>query len=190
MKKAAKHKKELKKTFSFYKLHYGVRPPYNVITDAEFLEACGTAGVDPRRELLAELDEKMTPIVTPDIMRDLRERKVWSAVDHGKTFFYLKDPDPAPVRAKTVTVSAVWEDEDTPVLSPAAQSVARRIGGANPGHYMVATNDKLLRRELGRVPGVPLLHFDSERKYATKKETAHFVNTKSNTPALQRATAP
>ena len=162
MKKAAKHKKELKKTLAFYKLHYAFKPPFNVIADAEFLIACSRAGIDPRREILLELDEQMTPIVTPEILRDLRERKEWAAVDHAKTFFYMKDKQMYIERENTVLIATERWDR---ALTPPAESVKRRIGSDNESRYIVATNDPLLRRELGNVPGVPLLHVDEDRKY-------------------------
>ncbi|KAJ9462558.1 rRNA-processing protein utp23 [Diplonema papillatum] len=168
MKQSAKHRKECKKTISFFKLHYSVKPPFSVVVDTSFLRACADLDLQPRHELLTELDDKMTPITTPAILEELRQAKEWSAHKHAKTFFLLKDGQEirqseekaeGPQRRHTVFVACEPGADD---LTDAALSVRRLIGNTNSGKYMVATNDKALRRILNRVPGVPLLHLDED----------------------------
>eukprot|EP01063_Lacrimia_lanifica_P018802 TRINITY_DN25747_c0_g1_i1.p1 TRINITY_DN25747_c0_g1~~TRINITY_DN25747_c0_g1_i1.p1 ORF type:complete len:238 (+),score=98.35 TRINITY_DN25747_c0_g1_i1:109-822(+) len=164
MKRGAKHKKELKKSLSFYKLHYGVRPPYKVLVDESFLASCSRLDLNPRHAILLELDEKMTPIVTPEILREVKDTKDYEAIKHAKTFFFLKEKkdEAAPVRQNTMLVATEqWKERP---VTPGGLSIKKWVGKTNPEHYMVATNDKSLRRDLGNVPGVPLLHVDEDQK--------------------------
>eukprot|EP01064_Diplonema_japonicum_P025484 TRINITY_DN3690_c0_g1_i1.p1 TRINITY_DN3690_c0_g1~~TRINITY_DN3690_c0_g1_i1.p1 ORF type:complete len:167 (+),score=47.90 TRINITY_DN3690_c0_g1_i1:34-534(+) len=166
MKRAARHKKDSKKAISFYKLHYGIKPPYSVIMDAEFLKACANNGLHPRHEVLTELDEKMTPITTNEILAQLKEEREWESFKHAKTFFLMKEKTKGTaVRENVMLISdTAWKDRE---LSAAAQSIKRIVGRTNENHYLVASNNADLRRDLGNVSGVPLMHVDEELKYAS-----------------------
>ena len=180
MKRGAKQKKEFKKILSHYGLHYGFRAPYKVIIDVSFMVACSQVGMDgihPRHEILSTLDEKMTPITTPEVLDELKELKEWGAFKHAKTFFLMKNKDTS-VRKNTMMICDD-ENKEFRALDNISMSVKKIIKNDNAERYMVATNNENLRRDLGNIPGVPILSVDSEFKKViiakTSKSTAKQV---------------
>ncbi|CAM9290113.1 unnamed protein product [Choristocarpus tenellus] len=148
--------KQYRRYLRFFRIVYGITPPYKVILDGNFLHQCISTKVDIDRRLASVLQGASFRLYTPKAAQDELEAL---GPDFDAAFQFAKTHCRAIFgpRAVTVQEGGSEEGQDGGGDDPAEQ-IARAVGVDNPNKYIVATQDENLRVRLRKVPGCPLLH--------------------------------
>jgi U3 small nucleolar RNA-associated protein 23 len=138
--------KASRKALAFFRLIFGIHPPYRVLLDGNFLATALRLRMEWAR-LLPKLLHVVPALahlhVTQCVMGELEA---------------LGEPAAeALALARTLPLLKCRAKHGHPDACTAAECARRLVGGANEGKWLVATQDGELRAELRRVPGVPLL---------------------------------
>jgi U3 small nucleolar RNA-associated protein 23 len=139
--------KSYRKWLRFFRIVYGVKPPYRVLLDGNFVHICLSHSI-PIRERLAGVLQ-----VQPDQIKLLVPRTVsaeLAALGEGfqKSLEYVKGKG-----SGCLPVDDQAEGKGTP-----AEQILALIGESNEKGYLVATQDENLRQKLRAVPGCPVIY--------------------------------
>lgn len=138
------------------------REPYQVLVDAEMVSTCVGASFELHKGLERTVQGEVKPMITQCCIRSLYDAKNEEAIALAKTFERRR-------------CNHSQKDPKKPLDCIADIT---NIGGANKFRYVVATMDQELRKELRRVPGVPLLFMNRSVMVMEpmSKATANFTS--------------
>jgi len=182
-----KKHKHTRRAVAFYKVHHGMREPFKVLLDGNFIHAarsCGLPEVDKHLENL--LGGRAKTYVTPCVMAELRglgtEFRDSAAAARQVQLHYCGHGDGGSGGATTVA---------------AAECLLQQVGDANTQRWWVGTQDRALRRALADVPGAPLLfvsingmHLEQPSDAAKAAAAPATDAGGSAVPVYERASAP
>eukprot|EP01122_Echinamoeba_exundans_P007259 TRINITY_DN218_c0_g1_i1.p1 TRINITY_DN218_c0_g1~~TRINITY_DN218_c0_g1_i1.p1 ORF type:complete len:362 (+),score=91.12 TRINITY_DN218_c0_g1_i1:56-1141(+) len=134
--------KRLKKLLLYYKVHYGIEPPFRVIVDGSFMLYALEKKLYFREQLPKVLQAKAMPMVTKCIVAELRKNE-------------NNDRFGAALMAKRLEHVACGHD-DHPV---SAAECVKSVLESQPKTFLIATQNGDLQKALERIPGVPTLFF-------------------------------
>lgn len=139
-----KRYKSFRKTLRFYRVNFNLQEPFHVLIDGTFILQALRGKVHIKEQLPKILGGKMTPMVTPCTLNELRNigDKASGASIIAKGYYRLKCHHKDPIGARECIESVIGEDND------------RR--------FLVATNDDSLRSNLRKLPCCPLLFLRGE----------------------------
>eukprot|EP00002_Diphylleia_rotans_P029513 TRINITY_DN6014_c0_g1_i1.p1 TRINITY_DN6014_c0_g1~~TRINITY_DN6014_c0_g1_i1.p1 ORF type:complete len:260 (+),score=71.56 TRINITY_DN6014_c0_g1_i1:70-849(+) len=138
----ATRKKHIRKYLNHFRMVFGIKEPYNVIVDGNFLHTCMACKVG-FREGLASIFENAFPCVTSCIVNELKNM--------GEEF------SNAALIARRLQHIPCRHD---PSLTP-AECILSVIGESNPGKRAVASQDKRLREKLAKTGNAPLVFLNA-----------------------------
>ncbi|TWW65562.1 rRNA-processing protein UTP23 homolog [Takifugu flavidus] len=135
-----KRQKQAKKTISFYKYSFNLREPFQILIDGTFCQAALKNKIQIKEQLPKYLMGEVQLCTTTCAMKELECL--------GKELYGAKI-----ILQKYQTRRCA---HTSPV--PAAECLLSMLGGQNPHHYFIATQDRTLTTALKNIPGVPLLY--------------------------------
>lgn len=132
--------KKSKRTINFYQKVFNFREPYQIILDAEFVQAALISKIFLKEQLKSILLGKVKLMTTPCILSYLKNK--------GDEYFgaYVASKQYEPRRCM-----------HSDPLSP-SQCIKSIIGDTNRVKCIVATQDQSLSNSLSLIPGVPTIH--------------------------------
>lgn len=139
-----KRAKAYKRQMQVYQHAFGFRQPYQTLVDAELVLVSEKAGSDLAKLLALTLGGEAKVMITQCCMQALYTENNQEAITLARTFERRRCNHPP-------------KDPLTPYE---CMKLVVDIKGANKHRYVVATQDLRLRRELKRVPGVPLVYVE------------------------------
>jgi len=149
-----KRLKHVKKLLAYYKTNYGFREPYQLLVDLTFCQFALMYKINIKDQIPKYIDGESQLFTTSCI---LEEGKLLGPQLHGAVLvcqqFKLRKCGHA-----------------NPV--PAQDCIKSMIGKSNDNHFFVASQDYEMRKELGRIPGVPLLHIHYNSLVLQKPSTS------------------
>lgn len=124
----------------FFRLAFGVQPPYRVIVDGTFLSHALQQKIHVKEQLPKLLNGRVTPAVTGCVLDELRSLgdRAHGAAFIAKGYYRLK-----------------CGHDENPL--GASECIRLQIGDQNERKFLVATQDADLMRALRGIPGVPIL---------------------------------
>ena len=134
-----KRNKEIRKTLRFYKTCFALREPYHVLIDLSFIEAALQGKIMIKDQLPVMLGARVTPMVTDCILREI-----------AKGGSKMSGPDA--VAKSFYRVRCGHAKSTVP-----CECLKLQVGATNEKRMFVATQDRALQNELGKVGGVPIL---------------------------------
>eukprot|EP00775_Hariotina_reticulata_P012758 gene12758-12887_t len=135
-----KKHKHTRRSVAFYKINHGFREPFKVLLDGNFIHATQAANMSHLQELLVRLlGAEVKIFTTPCVGKELRSLgpDCAAAAQFARGQQLHKCPHSSPVEPSQCLLAAV--------------------AGGNPGHWWIATQDKVLQAELEGQQGVPVL---------------------------------
>jgi len=135
-----KRQKKAQKILNFFKHNFGHRPPYQLLLDGTFCQACLTAKVNIKDQLPKYLGE-VKLLTTKCCIQEIEKL--------GPALFG------AGVILKQFAVHKCGHDDEP---KPAAKCIKSMLGTGNPSRYFVATQDYELRVKVRKVPGTPVMY--------------------------------
>ncbi|RHY87290.1 hypothetical protein DYB37_004956 [Aphanomyces astaci] len=168
--------KHIRKSLRQFQFLCGIKPPYKVLLDGNFIAMCIKMHVDIAVRLPSFLQtDKCTYFVTRAVLDELKllsddadMRAAWEAAS-----------------AFEVVEGGSDDDDSTDVTS----SMVAAVGARNDKKFIVATQETELRGRLRRVPGVPLIYLNrsvlvfedmSEATLRISRKDDHAKETKLN----------
>ena len=137
-----RHKnKWTKKTINFYRYVFKFNPPFKIIIDGNFISISLKKKFDIKTSLEKFLNEKVRLIIPSCIFKELQ---------------LIEDKIPGIL--KLISQYKIEECNHNQ-LDPIT-CIRNYIGKKNRDKYFVATQDDFLRKQLRKIPGVPLIFFD------------------------------
>ena len=137
-----RHKnKWTKKTINFYRYVFKFNPPFKIIIDGNFISISLKKKFDIKTSLEKFLNEKVRLIIPSCIFKELQ---------------LIEDKIPGIL--KLISQYKIEECNHNQ-LDPIT-CIRNYIGKKNHDKYFVATQDDFLRKQLRKIPGVPLIFFD------------------------------
>ncbi|KAF9583928.1 hypothetical protein BGW38_008087 [Lunasporangiospora selenospora] len=136
-----KRSKDYKRYMNMYNQSFLFRTPYQVIVDADFIQAALDQRIDLRTQIPKVLCDASKQMVTPCTMANLKSR----GEDGSGAFLASKR----------------FEKRRCPhnsAAAPESDCISKIIGDSNPHNYVIASQSKTLRKHLATVPGVPILY--------------------------------
>merc|ERR1712008_546828 len=138
-----KRQKKVGRILSFFKNNYGHRPPFQVLIDGTFTQACLQMKVNIKDQLPKYLGE-VKLLTTKCCIQECEKL--------GPSIFG------ATVILKQFGIHKCSHEEGT---KPAMKCLKAMVGTANENRYFVATQDPELREKCRKVPGTPILYLHS-----------------------------
>uniref|UniRef100_A0A1D2A1Z8 UTP23 sensor motif region domain-containing protein n=1 Tax=Auxenochlorella protothecoides TaxID=3075 RepID=A0A1D2A1Z8_AUXPR len=136
-----KHK-QVRRALRFYRIQHGFRAPFKVLADGNFINAVSVLRNGDPTELLSELlGDKVRVFTTPCVMHEVRKM--------GNELSKARDA------CRRLALHHCGHEETTKL--PAAECLAQQIGGGNPNHFLVATQDRDLQQRIMSQPGGAVL---------------------------------
>jgi len=134
-----KRQKKVNRVLNFFKHNFGHRPPYQMLLDGTFCQACLTAKVNIKDQLPKYLGE-VKLLTTKCCIQEIEKlgSDLFGATVILKQFAVHKCDCAAPV--------------------PAAKCIKSMLKDNNPNRYFVATQDPELRVAVRKVPGTPVMY--------------------------------
>lgn len=182
-----KRSKTYRKLLSSYILHFGFRPPFQVLIDASFAQTLSALHLSPQ-EALARLSDvlQVSQLSKGKVNKQnafsrgggSREEGV-SGNDEIKLLItqcsmveLYRDEKLGDLQRDAVALAKNWERRkcNHREAIPSDECLAEVIGPANRHRYIVASDSQGLRRELReKVAGVPVVHSNSSRVVVLEK---------------------
>ena len=147
--------KFVRKYLRFFKIVYGITPPYNVVLDGNFVYAALKVKLDIKERVEKLLQgETVRLYVLKSVLAELNAvgPKAAEAFKFAKKFCTLIDDDGFGAVETPAERLVAWLRHQTQESSSSSSSASR--------HYFVATQDRDLRSRLGSMPGVPTLYLN------------------------------
>lgn len=167
-----KKRKTNRKTLEFYKLNYGIRPPYRVLVDGTFVTSVVKLKVLIREQFNSLLMNSSVPVVSSCVLQELRSfgHRLIEAVVIAKHFYrhqcnHVQNDGPSQNIFFDTTEEEscdMKKEEKMPVdkqniVDNARDCILQLIGKKNHHKYIVATQDVQLKEFLRKIPGVPII---------------------------------
>ncbi|KAF9430424.1 hypothetical protein BGZ94_006901 [Podila epigama] len=157
-----KRHKDYKRYMNMYCQTFHFRKPFQVLVDADFIQAALDQRIDLRTQIpkvLCDASKQRLPLTLPI------------------TFLFNQQPSSSPVVTPCTMALLKSRGEDASGAFLASKRFEKRrckhqeavdealclsqiIGNSNPHNYVVASQSKKLRSQFGQVPGVPLLYIN------------------------------
>mmetsp|Transcript_3739 Transcript_3739/g.4161 ORF Transcript_3739/g.4161 Transcript_3739/m.4161 type:complete len:266 (+) Transcript_3739:56-853(+) len=139
-----KRAKAYKKQMNVYLHTFKFREPFQTIVDDEIILNCQKASFDIAKGLNRTIQGETKPMITQCSIEALYKTNNQDAITIAKLFERRRcnHPPANPIPSSECIKSIV------------------DINGENKHRYLVATQDKLLRNKLSKVPGVPLIYMN------------------------------
>ncbi|KAK6202513.1 Fcf1-domain-containing protein [Scheffersomyces amazonensis] len=137
-----KRAKSYRKQMNVYIHAFKFREPYQAIVDHEFIIACEKATYNLNRGLKNTIQGEVKPMITQCCMQALYDNKDQHIIDVAKTFERRRCNHREAINPSKCIDSIV------------------DIKGENKHRYIVATQDKDLRKKFRNIPGIPLIFMD------------------------------
>lgn len=139
-----KRAKSYKKQMNVYLHTFKFREPFQTIVDDEIILNCQKASFDIAKGLNRTIQGETKPMITQCSIEALYKTNNQDAISIAKLFERRRcnHPPANPIPSSECIKSIV------------------DINGENKHRYLVASQDKLLRNKLSRVPGVPLIYMN------------------------------
>ncbi|KAG0250790.1 hypothetical protein BG011_008105 [Mortierella polycephala] len=137
-----KRHKDYKRYMNMYCQSFSFRKPYQVLVDADFIEAALQQRMDLRTYIPKVLCDASKQMVTPCTMALLKSR----GEDSSGAFLVSKRFEKRRCKHQVAVDESICLSEI--------------ISTSNPHNYVVASQSKKLRSRFGQVPGVPLLYIN------------------------------
>ncbi|DBA04652.1 TPA: hypothetical protein N0F65_012235 [Lagenidium giganteum] len=142
--------KAIRKALRQFHFLCGIKPPYKVLIDGNFIAMCLQVHVDLKERL-----PKFLQVKPHEVKFFIPEAAVKELELLGEAMA------PAVALAKSFTVlSSDIDDEKTDGPVDVRKSIENIIGERNQGKYIVCTQEVELRKTLREVPGVPLVYLN------------------------------
>lgn len=137
-----RHKnKWTKKTINFYRYVFKFNPPFKIIIDGNFISISLKKKFDIKTSLEKFLNEKVRLIIPSCIFKELQ---------------LIEDKIPGILKLiSQYKIEECNHNQIDPITC-----IRNYIGKKNRDKYFVATQDDFLRKQLRKIPGVPLIFFD------------------------------
>ncbi|CAN0134281.1 unnamed protein product [Discosporangium mesarthrocarpum] len=149
--------KQYRRHLRFFRIVYGIAPPYKVILDGNFIHQCITSKVDIEARLASVLQGASVRLFTP---RAAQVELEALGPDFVPAFQFAKKRCRAlsvPSGEDLVLQEGRGGEGNAEGDDPATQ-IAAAVGKDNAGKFIVASQDDELRSQLRRVAGCPLIH--------------------------------
>lgn len=134
-----KRHKRIRKHTQFYKQTYGIKPPYKILMDGQFIQAALEGKVRIDEQVPKTLQEKSTMYVTKCVMHKLKE---------GGPFYR----GAVMIGSKYPNLQCRHED----VIAP-NECIKLLVAGGNPDQLILAAQDLPLRTIVRKQAGTPLM---------------------------------
>ncbi len=137
-----RHKnKWTKKTINFYRYVFKFNPPFKIIIDGNFISISLKKKFDIKTSLEKFLNEKVRLIIPSCIFKELQ---------------LIEDKIPGILKLiSQYKIEECNHNQIDPITC-----IRNYIGKKNHDKYFVATQDDFLRKQLRKIPGVPIIFFD------------------------------
>lgn len=135
--------KQGRKTLAYYRISFGIAPPYSVLLDGNFIHAATRHHIDLHARIRKQLNGEAYVLLVPSCVVEELEQlgaPVAAALAFARNHCDLLD---APKRDDAETCTEV---------------IKSLVGAANARKFFVATQEEELRSHLRGMPGVPLMH--------------------------------
>ncbi|KDE03329.1 hypothetical protein MVLG_06172 [Microbotryum lychnidis-dioicae p1A1 Lamole] len=171
-----KRVKSYRKVMQMYQSSFKFREPYQLLVDAEFVNAIVAQKLDLQARLMDVLQGTLKPMITQCCMQVLY--------------------DLGPSGQPSVNLAKEFERRKCNHLKarPAEQCLTAMAGKDNPHRYVIATQSLTLRKHLRTVPGLPIVYLnrsvvllESPSDQTMKKKLA-MENAKLHVPSFELAT--
>ena len=167
--------KRVRKLTQFYLMKFGIRPPFKVVMDGEFLQAALEGKVRIKEQIPKLLQEQTSTFVTKCVVHDLKQKGGFyrGAAMIGDSLQH----------ARCAHEGIIAPDECIKLL----------VGGGNADAFFVGAQDVELRSWVRARPGVPLLFIRGQVPIlespsdSTKAQTATDIASQSKLNAEERA---
>lgn len=136
-----KKNKWFKKIVLFYRYVFKFEIPYKILVDGNIIAVALQKKFDLKESMSKTLDENVHLVIPSCVVHEIRD---------------LDSKIPGILQA---TLKYKIEECTHGVLSP-DNCIQSYIGKRNQRKYFVATQDRILRLRLRKIPGTPLLFFD------------------------------
>lgn len=165
-----KRAKAYKKQMNVYLHTFKFREPFQTIVDDEIILNCEKASFDIAKGLNRTIQGETKPMITQCSIEALYKTNNQDAISIAKLFERRRcnHPPANPIPSSECIKSIV------------------DINGENKHRYLVATQDKLLRNKLSRVPGVPLIYMN--RSVMVMEPMSEATTTYSNSVERKKLT--
>lgn len=137
-----KRDKLIKRVVAFYKNVFKFETPLKVIIDGNFLAFAYKKKLDLKTDIAKVLDENVFVVLTSCVLSEIE--KIDSKIP-GILNYTLK------YTTENCTHGSKYPE----------QCILEHVGKRNNKKYVVATQDMIVRRELRKIPGVPIIYFDN-----------------------------
>lgn len=165
--------KQVRKHLRFYRLTFGIAPAYRCLLDGSFIHQCLKVKLPIADRLEKLLQEREVRLLVPR-----------AALEELEAFG-------EPCRAAVDFVQEHCEVLERPAAvgaEAACDGLRRTVGEANAGRFLVCTMDEGLRRDLRRVPGVPLILLNQTSLVLESPSAASLRNVESQERGKQGVT--
>ena len=137
-----KRAKAYEKLMTNYERYFNFRKPYQILIDDEFSINLYRANLDPQKQL-------------DMVMRGPCKIMITQCAIHA---LYLKGKDFQPIVDLTKTYERRKCNHKEP--KEVNECIKDVVGDSNKHRYIIASTNNTLRRNLHRIPGVPILHYN------------------------------
>ncbi|TRY63921.1 hypothetical protein TCAL_14298 [Tigriopus californicus] len=135
-----KRQKKVMRILNFFKHNYGHHPPYQLLLDGTFTQACLQMKVNIREQLPKYLNAETKILTTQCCIQEIE--KLGSALS-GATSILKQFP-----------IHQCGHDKEP---KPAAKCLKSMLKDTNPTRYFIMSQDAELRDKARKVPGTPVL---------------------------------
>ena len=135
--------KQGRKTLNYYRISFGIAPPYSVLLDGNFIHAATKHHIDLHARIGKQLSGEAYVLLVPScVVEELESigEPVAAALEFARNQCDLLE---APKHDASQTCADV---------------IKALVGAANPRQFFVATQEDELRNHLRGIPAVPLMH--------------------------------
>ena len=139
--KGKKYKRSQNQVQNLYEKYYGIRKPYQIIVDAPFCIETMKIKVAPVEALTEVFGGSIKLMTTPCIQAELQRYDRLN--DAGASFV-----------ARRFEIRRCQHDKGS---KTGPECLKDLISSNNPHHYCIAAQDIELRKDLRKIPGVPLI---------------------------------
>ena len=142
-----RRKKVYRKYLRFYKVAFGLVPPFTVLADGNFIHAVTAKNIDFEEHLSRILDvekSRCTVATTGSVCDELNE-------------LAAENPSFAPSKAAASRLKKLKLGGGKGQNTNPSESILKLVGQRNRHKYVVATQDPKLQAALRKIPGVPIV---------------------------------
>mmetsp|Transcript_11805 Transcript_11805/g.27649 ORF Transcript_11805/g.27649 Transcript_11805/m.27649 type:complete len:275 (-) Transcript_11805:237-1061(-) len=146
--------KQGRKTLHYFRISFGIAPPYTVLLDGNFIHTCTKHKIDINARMSKHLGgEKFKFVVPRCVLKELSA--LGAAVEDALEF---AQANCEPIDGPPSTARAAGAEGGAGAGQTPTEAIRGLIGSTNPLKLIVCTQEDELRAELRRLGGVPLLH--------------------------------